>query len=56
MIEHNKSYSKFWKVDEKGNMIDITDECPVAAIEFCKDILDMLINLTRNIYFIYIQY
>tara|TARA_B100001094_G_scaffold94419_1_gene90350 strand:+ start:1099 stop:1398 length:300 start_codon:yes stop_codon:yes gene_type:complete len=42
MIEHNKSYSKFWKVDEKGNMIDITDECPVAAIEFCKDIAHFL--------------
>ena len=22
MIEHNKSYSKFWKVDDNGNMID----------------------------------
>ena len=51
MIEHNKSYSKFWKVDGKGNMIDITDKCPV---EFCKNIAHFLdgvvidYNLTKE--------
>jgi hypothetical protein len=25
-----ESLTKFWKVDEKGNMIDITDKCPIT--------------------------
>ena len=32
MIEHNKSLTKFWKVDDKGNMIDITDKSPIALM------------------------
>ena len=39
MIEHNKSLTKFWKVDDKGNMIDITDKCPVALCQSMKKLI-----------------
>ena len=39
MIEHNRNYSKFWTVDRKGNMIDITDKCPIT---FCQNMSKIL--------------
>jgi len=39
MIEHNRNYSKIWTVDNKGNMIDITDKCPIA---FCQNMSKIL--------------
>ena len=39
MIEHNKSYSKFWKVDDNGNMIDITDKCPIQLCQVMYKVL-----------------
>ncbi len=39
MIEHNKSYSKFWKVDDNGNMVDITDRCPIVLCQNMKDLV-----------------
>ena len=39
MIEYNKSLTKFWKVDDKGNMIDITDKCPVLLCQSMKKLI-----------------
>ena len=39
MIEHNRNYSKIWTVDKKGNMIDITDKCPIT---FCQNMSKIL--------------
>jgi|TARA_B100001093_G_scaffold173579_1_gene166467 hypothetical protein len=39
MIEHNKDYSKIWTVDSKGNMIDITNRCPIT---FCQNMSKIL--------------
>tara|TARA_B100000902_G_scaffold3902_1_gene5032 strand:+ start:1927 stop:2223 length:297 start_codon:yes stop_codon:yes gene_type:complete len=39
MIEHNKSLTKFWKVDDTGNMIDITDKSIVAFCQSMKKLI-----------------
>ena len=51
MIEHNKNYSKIWTVDNKGNMIDITD-CQNMSKILGENMIDRsLINeTTEDIY------
>ena len=39
MIEHNKSLTQFSYVDEKGNMTDITDKCPIELCQVMHKVL-----------------
>ena len=39
MIEHNKSFTQFSYIDNKGNMIDITDKCPIELCQTMRKVL-----------------
>ena len=39
MIEHNKSLTQFSYIDNKGNMIDITDKCPIELCQTMRKVL-----------------
>ena len=39
MIEHNKSLTQFSYVDKNGNMIDITDKCPIDLCQTMNEVL-----------------
>tara|TARA_B100001057_G_scaffold141201_1_gene140939 strand:- start:595 stop:900 length:306 start_codon:yes stop_codon:yes gene_type:complete len=39
MIEHNKSFTQFSYIDKKGNMIDITDKCPIALCQTMRKVV-----------------
>jgi hypothetical protein len=39
MIEHNDSLTAFSYIDKKGNMIDITDKCPIQLCQVMYKVL-----------------
>ena len=39
MIEHNESFTQFSYIDNKGNMIDITDKCPIELCQTMRKVL-----------------
>ena len=39
MIEHNKSFTQFSYIDNTGNMIDITDKCPIELCQTMRKVL-----------------
>ena len=41
MIEHNKSFTQFSYIDNKGNMIDITDKCPIELCQTMRKVLGL---------------
>ena len=40
MIQHNKSLTQFSYILNNGNMVDITNKCPIKLIQTMNEVLD----------------